>query len=376
MTDRIINFHGMLLTVIVLIFTAIPSHAQMIGSGNDAQKKHTAYVQTNLVSDGTVSAVTTDSNLKNPWGIAFFQGASPFWISDNNGGVSTLYDGKGTPFPSAKPLVVKIPLPNGPTGGAPTGVVANIFAGNGAFLTPTTSAASLFIFATEDGTIIAWNQSLADPTEAVIARDNSGAGAVYKGLAIGTDSQNAPQLYATNFRSGKIDVFDTSFTPVTLGSTAFSDPQLPKHFAPFGIQNIGGKLWVTYALQDQAKHDPVNKPAHGIVDVFDTDGNMIQRFAQRGHLNSPWGITVAPGTFGEFANDVLIGNFGDGRINAYSAGGQFEGQLKDSNGTPIAEGSLWALTFGGALNSSANTLYFTTGLTKEMNGLFGAINPM
>ena len=214
----------------------------------------------------------------------------------------------------------------------------------------------------------------------MIAVDNSSnptaaAGAVYKGLAIAANSQGAPQLYATNFRSGKIDVFDSNFMPVTLSTGAFTDSNLPKGFAPFGIQSVVGNLWVTYARQDKANHDPINKPGHGVVDIFDTDGNMIQRFATHGHLDSPWGVTIAPSTFGEFANDFLIGNFGDGKINAYNSKGKFEGKLRDDKNNTIVNQSLWALNFGGALNSSVKTLYFTAGLHMEKNGVFGAINP-
>jgi len=370
----------------IVASTSDPSSAQMMGRENaSAKKKHTAYVQTNLVSDGTVTANTVDPNLKNPWGLAFFPGLSPFWVADNNGFVSTLYDGMGVPFPpppAPMPLVVNIPLPNGPTGGAPSGLVANIFAGNTTvtFPTPGTGKPSLFLFDTEDGTVVAWNTALADLTHAVIAVDNSShptaaAGAVYKGLAIAANGHGAPQLYATNFRSGKIDVFDSNFMPVTLSTGAFTDSNLPKGFAPFGIQSVVGNLWVTYARQDKAKHDPINKPAHGVVDIFDTDGNMIQRFATHGHLDSPWGVTIAPSTFGEFANDFMIGNFGDGKINAYDSKGKFEGKLRDGKHKTIVNESLWALSFGGALNSSVKTLYFTAGLHKEKNGVFGAINP-
>jgi uncharacterized protein (TIGR03118 family) len=354
---------------------------------------HDGYVQTNLVSDGAVPATFTDPNLKNPWGITFraasgMTSASPFWISDNNGGVSTLYDGTGTSI-SALPLVT-IPLPNGSPGGSPTGTVFNTFQ-PGSFVITGTGKAAAFIFSTEDGTIVAWNAFIPDvdaidtppdviaADEAVVVKDNSDGGspngAVYKGLALAADSHGNPHLYATNFRSGNVDVFDNTFAQVMLAGS-FSDPKLPKGYAPFGIQLIGDALFVTYALQDKPKHDPVNKPGHGIVDIFDTDGNFMERFASHGHLDSPWGVTSAPSTFGKFANDILIGNFGNGKINAFDPiTRHFKGVLRDVNDRPIVNESLWALTFGGALNAPAGTLYFTAGLHKEMDGLFGTLTP-
>jgi uncharacterized protein (TIGR03118 family) len=180
-------------------------------------------------------------------------------------------------------------------------------------------------------------------------------------------------LYGANFNSGKVDVFDSSFMPVTLNGS-FADPKLPKGYAPFGIQSVNGKLYVTYAVQDKAKHDPVNKPGHGIVNVFDFDGNFVSRFATKGKLNSPWGVVQTPNSFGEFSNDILVGNFVDGRINAYDSTGKFKGVLTNLKHKPLVNGSLWSLEFGGgALNASATTLYFTAGLNKEMHGLFGAI---
>jgi uncharacterized protein (TIGR03118 family) len=353
-----------------------------------------AYVQHNLVSNIPGLADHTDPDLKNPWGITFRPPAgvtpgSPFWISDNNAGVSTLYNGLGAPI-AALPNVT-IPAPSAPTGGTPTGIVFNLFAGSGAFVIPGTGAPALFIFDTEDGTIVAWNAAIPDPDvpaevppdvvpadDAKIVVDNSAGGgptgAVYKGLALGVVSAQ-PFLYASNFRSGKIDVFDSTFAPATLSGN-FSDPNLPKGYAPFGVQNIGGNLYVTYAVQDAPKHDPVNGPAHGIVDIFDSSGNFMRRFVTHGLLNSPWGVVRAPASFGRFASDILIGNFGNGRINAYDpVTAEFQGNLRNPDNSPIVNDGLWALTFGGALLSSPNTLYFTAGLNGEQDGLFGAINP-
>lgn len=381
------------------------------------------YAQTNLVTDGSDPAVTalhTDPNLINPWGISFVPGVSPFWVSDNNAGVTTLYDGEGVPFPpppAPGALVVDIPSPTDPTHGgrtgAPTGQVANV----PLFFTPpivafnikipepngTDFGPALFIFATEDGTIEAWNEMIPEPDgtptpnlglpdDAVIVVDNSAVpslanGAVYKGLAMGFSeagtTKGKPFLYATNFRSGRIDVFDDSFQPATLGGSFF-DPKVQHGYAPFGIQNIGGNLWVTYAQQDAAKHDPVNKPAHGFVSVFDTDGNLLRHFTQHGHLSSPWGIAKAPSDFGEFANDILVGNFGDGMINAYDpATGHWLGRLSDSDAKPIVNPGLWTVTFSGAagqtaMNAVPDTLYITAGLlgpTHENAGLFAMISP-
>ena len=367
------------------------------------------YIQTNLVSNGAVPAAHTDPNLINPWGISFFPGASPFWVSDNNAGVATLYDGTGLAFPSpATPLVVDIPSPTDPTKGgatgAPDGQVANLtlFSTPEFFLGPGGSfGLSLFIFATEDGTIEAWTTppfgSIPEPDgpppigvedDALIVVDNStvGPGAVYKGLAlanrtIGTASLGF--LYATNFRTGNIDVFDGTFTQVNVPG-GFVDPNVQAGYAPFGIQTINNHLWVTYAQQDAAKHDPVNKPGHGFVSVFDTDGNLLSHFAQYGHLSSPWGVGLAPSSFGQFANDILVGNFGNGQINAFDpTNGEFLGTLSDASGNPIINPGLWTVTFSGpagatAMGAQPDTLYITAGLvgpTHENGGLFAKISP-
>jgi uncharacterized protein (TIGR03118 family) len=345
-------------------------------AGIPAKGQAAGYLQTNLVSNGVVPAVTIDPTLKNPWGIAFFAGMSPFWVNDNNSGLSALYLGDGTIF-ALLPSVIVQPAANSGAG-TPTGIVANTDSGSGAFAIGS-SGAALFIFATEDGTIQAWNQTIADPTTATVMVDNSGRkkkGAVYKGLALAMTSSSAPEIYATNFRQRRIDAFDTNFTPVHLGKKAFRDNKVPASFAPFGIQNIGGQLWVTYAKQDSAKHDDVAGRGRGFVDVFDGDGKLIRRFARKGVLNSPWGIALAPASFGDLANDVLVGNFGDGKINAFDeTTGDPVGPVADSGGTPIVIDGLWSVTFGGALSSSADTLYFTAGPNGEMDGIFGTLTP-
>jgi uncharacterized protein (TIGR03118 family) len=329
------------------------------------------YVQTNLVSDIPGLALHTDPTMLNPWGVAFFTG-SPFWINENNAGISALFDGTGFSIP-ALPSVA-IPAPGNVPGGTPTGIVANTFPS--AFNIGDLGSA-LFIFDTEDGTIEAWNLELSPITSAVIVVDNSEGGsptgAVYKGLALATvDAQ--PYLYATNFRSGKIDVFDGNFNQVTLGS--FKDPKMEKGYAPFGIQTINGNLWVTYTVQDAAKHDPVNRPNHGIVDIFDPSGKFIRRFVGHNRLNSPWAVVITPSSFKPLAGKVLIGNFGDGRIPAYDlATGNAIGYLRDTNGKMISLPGLWALTFSDALNATPGALYFTAGLNHEMDGLFGTFTP-
>ncbi len=326
-----------------------------------------AYKQTNLVSDGAVSARTTDPKLKNPWGIAAIPGA-PFWIADNATGLSTLYDGLGDIIP----LTVTIPPPKGSAAGttaAPTGIVWNP---NGQQFLLAPQLAALFIFATEDGTISAWNPTV-NLTNAVLEADNSqgATGAVYKGLALATNSTGI-FLYATNFRAGTVDVFDTKFQPAKLAGS-FSDPHLPAGYAPFGIALIDGNLYVSYALQDSAKHDDQKGPGRGFVDVFDTDGHLISRFASRGELNSPWGIARAPANFGPVSSRILIGNFGDGHINAFNSDGEFRGQLHGSGGRSIQIDGLWSIVFGTAAAADPNKLYFTAGTNGETDGLFGSL---
>jgi uncharacterized protein (TIGR03118 family) len=323
-----------------------------------------SFTQTNLVSDIPGMAKTTDPNLVNPWGVSFSSG-SPFWISDNKTGLATLYNGAGDIIP----LVVTVPPPmGGMPPSAPTGQVLN---GTPDF------GVSHFIFATEDGTISAWSGG----TSAMLQVDNSGMGSVYKGLALGSVGGSS-YLYATDFHNGTINVFDSGFSPHSFGAASFTDPTLPAGYAPFNIENINGKLYVTYAVQDAAKHDDVSGPGHGIVDVFDTNGTFIQRLISNGSsLNSPWGMAIAPTGFGKFGNDLLIGNFGDGTINAFDPSmGNFLGQLDGANGMPLINLGLWDLTFGNGSNgSSKSDLYFTAGIPGngkvEDHGLFGAIAP-
>jgi uncharacterized protein (TIGR03118 family) len=306
---------------------------------------------------------------------------------------STLYDGQGVPQPQPTPLLVKIPLPGGsvpatackhadpnhppnPTPAAPTGLVWNP---TSIFLVPNTMTPAAFIFDTEDGTISAWAGGLTPPDQAVLAVDNS-PGAVYKGLVFGTNIHGV-FLFAANFRAGTIDVFapngSAGFRPATSTEIdgTFSDPKIPAGFAPFGIQNINGDLFVTYAKQDAEKHDDVAGPGNGFVDIFDTDGRLLRRFASRGALNSPWGVARASFAFGRFSGDILVGNFGNGKINAFDSDGNFLATLKDAKGKPLVIDGLWTLTLGGGRNLSSDTLYFTAGPDDEKDGLFGTVTP-
>ena len=368
------------------------------------------YVVTNLVSDiAKLGGNVTDPNLKNAWGVAFTPGASPFWIADNATGLSTLYDGDGT----IVSLVVTIPCPPNPPGAgqgsncppsppptnaAPTGMVWNpTTSTTTGFLVPLTGKVASFIWATEDGTISAWTGGL---TTAVLAVNNAlnpnfAAGAVYKGLVAGVNANGVSVtvngvtgtdfvlLYTTNFRAGTVEVYGPAgsngsttgfYVPVTTDGN-FTDADIPPGYAPFGIQNINGDLFVTYAKQNAAKHDDVAGKGNGFVDVFDTDGHLKRRFASRGALNSPWGVARASFAFGRFSGDILVGNFGDGRINVFDSDGNFLGQLRDTNGKALSIDGLWTLTLGGGTKSSPDTLYFTAGPNGETDGLFGTITP-
>ena len=325
----------------------------------DRASAGTGYNRVNLVSDLPGVAAHTDPNLKNPWGMAF-TAASPFWVSDNLTGVATIYDGAGV----AQALVVTIPPPGGGAPpSAPTGMVFNAAAGD--------FAGAHFIFATEDGTVAGWSIG----TSAVLQVDNAASGAVYKGLALGNNG-SGNFLYATNFNAGRVDVFDHNFTPVILPG-AFTDPTLPSGFAPFGIQNIGGVLFVTYAKQDAGKRDPVPGPGNGFVDEFDPNGTFLRRFVSQGVLNSPWGLALAPGTFGDLSGDLLVGNFGDGTIHGFNpATGALVGTLNDGGSHPIVVEGLWGLLFGnGRTDAAQNELFFTAGIpgsgSVEDHGLFG-----
>jgi uncharacterized protein (TIGR03118 family) len=359
------------------------------------------YVQTNLVTDPAsgASATTFDANLKNAWGLARST-TSPWWVSDNATGLSTIYSGAGVPAA----LVVKIPGPSGSPANfvaSPTGIVSNgstdfhLVAGD-------STTAAKFIFVTEDGTISAWNAG----TVAKLLVDNSAIpsaakGAVYKGATIG-EFEGKRYLYVANFRSGHIETYDTDFKKVTLSDgdhdrddraeEQFDDDRIPRSYAPFNVQNIGGSLFVAYAKQDKAKHDDVAGDGNGFVDIYGTSGKLQARLDHGPWFNSPWGAVWAPRDFGEFSNRVLIGNFGSGKIAAFNGfDGHFIGFMKDLSDNVIEIDGLWALAFG---NSAAgcpaappansglpkcgsagpyNSLFFTAGLNGEADGLFGTL---
>ena len=325
------------------------------------------YSETDLVSDLQGVAAHQDANLVNPWGMSYGP-TTPIWVSDNGKGVSTLYTADG----STVPLVVTVP----PAGGqqpssAPTGQVYNPtsdFKING--------SPALFMFASEDGGISGWNGSAGQT--GFLTVDNSSRGAVYKGLAFDT-SANGSFLLAPNFASGTIDAFDKNFTQTALAGS-FLDPNLPAGYSPFNVASLAGSIYVSYAVKG-AGGDDVAGPGNGIVDVFDTSGNLLRRLVSNGGaLNSPWGMAMAPANFGEFSNALLVGNFGDGLIHAYNpTTGQFLGTLESSPGHAIQIDGLWALLFGGGSgnNGSTNTLFFTAGIPGpdhvEDHGLFGTL---
>jgi len=349
----------------VTLMVSLMGAAGLLAASVAPVSADTLFNQTNLVSDIPGLAMITDPNLVNSWGISE-SSSSPFWISDNGAGLSTLYKVTGSSPPVAiVPLVVTIPGAAPGTTSAPTGQVFNSLAGSGAFKLSNGNPAT-FLFDSEDGAISGWNGG----TSAEIMVNNA-PGAVYKGLAI--SDFNGGTLYATNFRAGAIDAFDSNFNPTLTGD--FVDPNLPTGYAPFNDKVINGELYVTYALQDAAKHDDVPGPGHGFVDVFNLDGALDERLISNGALNSPWGLQIAPSSFGQFAGDLLVGNFGDGEIHAYNATtGAFLGTLDRANGNPLVIDGLWALTIGnGGSGGSLNTLYFTAGPDGENHGLFGSV---
>jgi uncharacterized protein (TIGR03118 family) len=326
-----------------------------------------SYHITKFVSDEPGVARHTDPNLVNAWGLAS-SSTSPWWVADNETDVSTLYDGTGTPLP----LVVKV-------AGAPTGTVFNgtsdfVVSHNGM------SGPSFFLFATEGGQIRGWNPTVGTTTppstRSFFVKGRAWAGAVYKGLAI-AEGSNGPLLYATDFHNGRVDVFDGSFDRVL--RHRFRDPNIPSTFSPFGIRELGGMIFVTYAKRDPATDDDIAAPHLGFVDVYDTDGHLLHRVATRHALNAPWGLAWAPEDgFGAFSGDLLVGNFGNGLIHAYepTAGGSFEfaGTLRRASGRAVRIDGLWAIAFGnGASAGPVDSLFFTAGPDDEEHGLFGEV---
>jgi uncharacterized protein (TIGR03118 family) len=375
-----------------------PADPRAVASSAASEALGGQYVRRNLVSDGAVPAEHVDPNLVNAWGITH-RGASPWWVSDNGKGVATVYDDQGVAQFGASPLVVSV---TGAGGGSadPTAVVANtgssfVVASGGA------SGPASFLFASEDGTLSGWNAAVPPPTApatrsttTVVAVDESSpdplGGAVFKGLTIAS-TPAGDRLYATDFRGGAVQVFDGTFAPAST-SGGFVDPALPVGYAPFGIRAIDGTIYVTYALQDAAKHDDVAGRHHGFVDAFTTDGVLLRRVASGGKLDSPWGLAMAPASgFGRLGGMLLVGNFGDGHIVGYPAGGAGDGDdvgETDEDGSTDDDGvylagtgglvtidGLWGLDFGnGAAAGPVNALFFAAGPNGEADGLFGRID--
>ncbi len=327
------------------------------------------YQRTDLVSNQPGVAPNTDPHLVNAWGLVALP-TSPWWVSDNGTGFSTLYNGAGQ---QVQLFVTIPPAPGSPAGtlGTPTGIVGNISTNPTDFTITENgvSARSVFIFATLDGTISGWNPAIGGAmgdSHATLAANRSNVGAVYTGLAIATNQQGQTFLYAADGGPNRrIDMFDGTFTPVK----SFDDPAIPRGFTPYGIQTINGNVWVTFTA--------LNKAQGGFVDVFDTEGNLVKHFAAHGPLHSPWGIALAPADFGPMSNAILISNnISRGRINAFNPGtGQFLGPLRDANGKVIEVDNIWALEFGqdGGPNGAHNQLFFTAGPDSYANGLFGVI---
>jgi uncharacterized protein (TIGR03118 family) len=356
MRGRTIHRVSIVLGVLLLLGVALA-----LGASSARSDVPGTYTVANLSSDVPGLAAHTDSNLRNGWGIAE-PTSGPWWVADNGTDKSTLYNADGT----NRSLVVNV------ADGAPTGTVFN---GGSGFVVSAggNSGPAVFIFASESGTISGWNPNV-DATHSVVGVTT--AGAVYKGLALASRN-GQQQLYATDFVGGKVDVFNSSFGAGT-ATGGFVDPKLPSGYAPFGIGTANGNLVVTFAKQNPGSADELHHQGFGVVDEFDTNGNLISRVATHGQLNAPWGIAVAPPGFGPFSGDLLVGNFGDGRINAFARqlDGSWErtGGLRDASGRAISIDGLWGIGFGnnGAAGPST-TLYFAAGPNDEQHGLFGSI---
>jgi uncharacterized protein (TIGR03118 family) len=341
-------------------------------SAASAKPPHDRYAVTPLASDVPGLAPTTDANLKNTWGLAR-SATSPWWIANNGSASASVYTGAGSLVAVGGQSSQGVP--GDPTGAVFSGIPNQFEVGTTA--SPTTLATSNFIFDSEDGTISAWRGG---STAALVTVPASGA--VFKGLAI-SDGPSGPRLYATDFAQGpghsRVDVFDGSWNPVNTPG-AFVDRRLPKHYGPFGIQTIGDRVFVTYGKQQAGSNDEAHGRGLGIVDAYSLDGAFLGRVAQHGQLDAPWGLAQAPASFGRFGGDLLVGNFGDGQINAYREmrNGHFEhrGTLEAATHGKLSIDGLWALEFGNSgSNGNPDTLYFTAGLNDEADGLFGTITP-
>jgi len=347
----------------------------------DASHRHHGggYRQVNLVSDIPGLAPLTDPDLVNAWGLSASPGTdqtpgSPLWVSDNGTDKTTLYTGVSATTVAKAQLVVNI------TSGAPTGQVFNTDTDPTHFVVHDAaghSGRAVFLFASENGGIDGWNPGVGatstGPSTVTEVAVKNGANAVYKGLAIG-DTGGHTYLYAANFRSGRVEAYDDTFTPVELPGGLFVDPRLPAGYGPFNVQELDGQLYVAYARQDATLKDDVPGRGHGFLDVFNNDGSFDRRLVTRGPLNSPWGLALAPSDFGRFSGALLVGNFGDGRIHAFDPmTGRRLGQLRDRHGDPIVIDGLWALGFGNGNAAKTNELLFSAGPQEESHGLLGKI---
>jgi uncharacterized protein (TIGR03118 family) len=352
------------------------------------------YTQTNLVSNIAGQAPLQDVNLQNPWGLVASPTGSPWWVSNNAGGTSTLYSISATSTGGLAATLIPInPAPNEfvitpnapvkttpPPAGSPTGIMFN---GSPTDFLLAPGAPAIFIFVSEDGTVQGWNPGV-NRASAVIKVDNSEVpnathGAVYKGSTI-AEIDGHKFILAANFRSGRIDVFDTNFRQVRFSEEAFDDDRIPRDFAPFNVQGVGPNIYVTYAKQDAARHDPVRpgQPGDGFVDVFDRHGRLLQRLEHGDWFNAPWGVVWATPGFGEFSNTILIGNFRGDNVAAFNpVTGHFLGNMLNPDGSPVLIDGLWALRFGNDGGAGpAITLFFTAGPNGEADGLLGTLTPM
>ena len=326
----------------------------------------TLFTVTNLVSDDPVGhpAKVTDARLENAWGISA-SATSPFWVSSNGQGVAEIYS--VNPATNAVSIAGLSPITIPSPGGGTAAVTGQVFAG-GAF------NGELFMFATEDGTIAGWRGALGTTAETLA--DNSGRGAVYKGITLGLTNNNNAYLYAADFHNNHIDVLPQAGAPPLTGN--FADPNLPAGYAPFNVANLGGTIYVAYAKTVLNSNDEADGPGFGFLDAFDLNGVFQRRVASQGTLNAPWGLAIAPASFGEFAGDLLVGNFGDGLISAFTTTGVPLGLLRDTSNNPIAIDGLWGLLPGNNASGggSRNDIYFAAGPDGESHGLFGVIAPV
>lgn len=327
----------------------------------------TPYAITNLVSDIPGVGTFTDANLVNAWGLAA-PPTGPWWVNGNGTGVSLVYDGTGSA--GTTPLIVAVQPPSGASPpSSPTGIVFN----------PTTDFSvtpgnpAIFIFATEGGTINAWNPNVL-PLHAVAKVDNSSSGAIYKGLTLGS-LHNSNVIYAANFHAATIEVYNTNFVSVALPTSAFIDPMVPAGYAPFNVQNIGGLIYVAYAKQDDLAEDDVPGPGFGYVTIYKPDGTLVRRLQHGSWMNAPWAMVQASATFGDLSGKILLGNFGSGSISAFDPNtGALTNIMRNSSGTAVVIRGLWGLGFGNdGPAGSSSTLYFAAGIRQENHGLFGTL---